>query len=141
MKNIIFGYYYSLAMSFTDRISVEVFEKDGEYFAECTMRLKISENKETKKQLSKDTIDKIIQIYNDNRQVFDIEKVEFPPVLDGSSNRFVFSDGELTNDVFASNIWYYKTEPSDNAKLILKVFEKIKTLLLSEGIDKSFFKL
>ena len=32
MKNIIFGYYYNLSMRYTDRISVEVFEKDGEYY-------------------------------------------------------------------------------------------------------------
>lgn len=83
-----------------------------------------------------------------NSDVFKIEEVEFPPVLDGFSNEFYFRYKNGIVRVDASNIsaWNECSESIDgedpvNAMLILKVFTTIKTLLTESGVDSRYLSL
>ena len=93
-------------------------------------------------------IKQIKAIIESNSSLFEIDKVEFPMVLDGFSNRFFFKCGDKCVDLDASNItaWEHIPKTIDNeepvnAKLILKVYEMIKALLSDNGVDDRYLSL
>ena len=143
MRDIIFSYFYRIELNFMNRSCIKVIDEDGEYTVECE-RLRGEPGLEKyKAHLSEDIIDQIKQVYMNNKDIFDIEEVEFPPVLDGCCNSFVFSDGKSKNEIRTSNLWYFLEEPSEapNAMLLLKVFAEIKEILVTNGVDEKYFVL
>ena len=98
--------------------------------------------------LDKAGIDRISDAIGKNPDIFKIEDVEFPMVMDGFSNEFFFRYKTGCVRVDASNIWYWNeySETADdeepvNAKLILKVFAMIKDLLIRNGVDGRYLSL
>ena len=91
-------------------------------------------------------IKQIRAVIESNSRIFNIEEVEFPFVLDGFGNEFFFKCEDKSVRLDASNIsaWYNTRmhgKAPTNAKLILKVYEKIKELLTENGVDSRYLSL
>lgn len=84
---------------------------------------------------------KIKSIILKNIDIFEIEKVEFPLVIDGYINRFYFSVSNFVREIEAFNISAYRKEESINAKRILQVFDEIVEIFVEVNIDKKYFNL
>ncbi|MBP5491660.1 MAG: hypothetical protein J6Y08_02325 [Clostridiales bacterium] len=87
-------------------------------------------------------------VIDDNRELLEMDEVEFPPVLDGYGNEFYFKLGDESKLIDASNISFWTSnhrtfegEKPVNAKLVLKVHKKIKAILVDNGIDRRYMRL
>ncbi|MBO4864202.1 MAG: hypothetical protein J5517_07540 [Eubacterium sp.] len=142
MKRILFEYKYSVWLSFDKSTELTVYEEDGKYYADChSFSLELRDEKVS---LSDVVVEKIKKIYSKNPTIFEFDEPEFPPVLDGSSHEFVFGNGEVTHEVRASNIWYFKgidTSDYPNGIKLLKTFESIRRQLIKEGVKKEYLRI
>ena len=94
-------------------------------------------------------INQVYEIIRNNNTIFDVDTIETPPVLDGFGNKFTFKDGDDYIWLSAYNIsaWNYDVnrtiEGRDpiNAKLVLDVFERIKQLLVKNGVEGRYLIL
>ena len=96
-----------------------------------------------------DVIDKIKAVYERNKAVFKIGEVVFPLVLDGTGNdHYFFYNGE-ENNIEGHNLWAVdddlleKADPvqAENTKILFKVHEQIRDVLVAAGVDEKFFTL
>lgn len=148
----IFGYQLSDAWCFPI-VSVSVFDRAEDnvkcmvwYATHAPADLTLTNNY----SLSKDAIGQIKDIISKNEAVFDIDEVEFPPVLDGFGNGFFFRSGNKTINLDASNIASWKRKDCKktfddndpvNAKLLLKMHSKISGVLTANGVDGRYLSL
>jgi len=93
-------------------------------------------------------IEEIKEIIRSNPSLFEIEEVESPWVLDGFINEFQFSNGKMTVEIKAYNLSAFRKNPLTidgnkpvNAKLLIKVYDRIKKILVSHGVDKRYMRL
>lgn len=91
--------------------------------------------------------DKISEIINQYTDIIDIEKVEFPFVIDGVCNDFVFGFADGTSkEIHGFNMWAFtknrnvKKEPV-KAKRILELFKKVSEILIACGVDEKYLSL
>jgi hypothetical protein len=148
----IFGYQLSDAWRFPI-VSVKVFDRAEDnvkcmvwYATHAPADLALTR----KFTLSEDAIGQIMDIISKNEAVFDIDEVEFPCMLDGFGNEFFFRNGNKTISLDASNIAAWKRKGCKktidgndpvNAKLLLKMFSKIKVVLTDNGVDGRYLSL
>lgn len=148
----IFGYLLSNAWCFPI-VSLNVFDRAEDnvkcmvwYATHAPADLTFTKNY----SLSKDAIGQIKDIISKNEAVFDIDEVEFPPVLDGFGNGFFFRNGNRTISLDASNIASWKRKDCKktfdgndpvNAKLLLKMHSKIRGILTANGVDSRYLSL
>lgn len=104
--------------------------------------------------LSKECINNIIEILNNNSQIFQIPNNLNNGSCDGSGNEFYFSNGNLDNNILAWNIDISDISDKDltedylneysknllNEKFVLKVFKLITKELKKHNIILSLFK-
>ena len=142
-KNI---FYYSVGRyeGFTSDAWVKVFETNGNYYAEYMVSDKEGSQKEEEIEINEETIDKIKEVFSGNRKILEMQYSEKPPIPDGYIDEFVFADGETVNTIYACNLWYYeekKEEASEDTKLLLDTFKKIRNILIEAGVDEACLKL
>lgn len=147
MKTTIFCYRKRCFMLIAEWTEVDVFEENGKYYAQYTYPVKeegFKHSETCKIEVSADVINKIKAVYKDNASILELEEVDFPPILDGSSNEFTFGYEDKEHTIDASNIWYYDgntEEGSDDVKQLIKVFKMIKNILIKAGVEKKSLKL
>ncbi|MDE6036539.1 MAG: hypothetical protein K2G36_11610 [Ruminococcus sp.] len=131
---------YSLKNECFDNISdIEVYDSGT---VKCTY-----EDSETTYQISDSVIKEIYGIINrfpELMQMYDIFDIFYPYALDGFSNRFIFSNGEKSNIIIATNLGYFKDNDSvenKTANILIQVFEEITGLLAENGIDSKYLSL
>lgn len=92
--------------------------------------------------LPKSEINKMIKII-ESSGILELceDNVEEPLMLDGYMNLFVFSNGLKLNEIYVSNIWYYRENKSVYAKQLLKTFDRITRILSNYGVDSKYFSL
>ena len=143
-KTVIFYYSVNRWFNFTSNSKLEVYEEDGKYYAEFIVPDEKGFPKEGKIELDEEIIEKINDIYSRNSRIFSLEYNECPPVFDGCSHVFIFGDEYSENEISASNLWYYekeKDEASEDTKLLLDTFKKIRNILIEAGVDEACLKL
>lgn len=91
--------------------------------------------------LNERQLEEVKNILLKNIDIFDIEKVEHPFVLDGYINVFYFSISGMKRKILSYNISAYREEESVNAKRVLEIFDEICEVLLIAGVDKKYFSL
>ena len=131
---------YSLKNECFDNISsIEVYDS-GEVV--CTYK-----DSEATYQVSDSVVKEIYGIINrfpELMQMYDIFDICYPYALDGFSNRFIFSNGEKSNIIIATNLGYFKDNNSvenKTADILILVFEEISGLLAKNGINKKYLSL
>lgn len=150
MKKVLFG--YSAGSFFTPgkSHSISVYEMEKGFVAECwppglAERIDNHEPYYYMIDLSKEVIDKVLNVYTDNQELFDIKDTECDPVMDGSEYTFDFSDGNRETHIYAQNITNYVGENSkkkaEKLEKILKVFAEVAEILLEAGIEKEMLML
>lgn len=89
--------------------------------------------------ISKDDIEEILSIITDNDDLFNIESIPEPPVLDGYRNSFYFSNLTDFYKINVNNLEYYLYQDLENedAALLLEVFEDISEILERNDIELS----
>lgn len=91
--------------------------------------------------LSGNEIEKIRNILMEHTEIFEIDDVEFPMILDGYVNNFVFLMGENKTCIQACNIYVYREMESVKAKKVLEVFDAIAKVLLAAGVEEKYLAL
>ena len=147
MKKVLFGYRTGSVFGYypDKEKSVEVYEEDGKFFFEFTPKRGDKELKHYKAEILNYAINRIKRVYAENAELFYVEDVEWPPVLDGSNHRFSFADDEHDVEINASNIWYYANdyegERAVNAEIVLMVYSEVAEILVEAGVDKEMLML
>ena len=137
-----FGYYLKDCFKADYNYSVEVVQDDDGFHVLLRDTVTDTEEVVTIISLSDEVGKQIEDAYSDNQAVFEVDAVEQPPVFDGVYNRFLFSDYPFFNDITAGNIWYYRdNSKAVNAQKVLKLFWRMKDILMSAGVDEKYFKL
>lgn len=142
-KNI---FYYSVGRyeGFTSDAWIKVFEEEGKYYAEYMIPDEDGSPKEVEIEIREETIAKIRDVISQNSKILKMQYSERPPVSNGYIEEFVFVDGETVNKIYACNLWYYDEEnekASEDTKLLMRVFKKIKGILIKAEVDKACLKL
>lgn len=114
----------------------------------CTSKTPLQDAEIIMHTLNQSVIRQITDVISDNPEVFKIEDVEPSPVLDGCMNEFYFRNGTKNQKIMTCNIWYFlkeqrrgdEEEPA-NAKLILKVYGRIKDILVKHGVDEKYLRI
>jgi hypothetical protein len=101
----------------------------------------IDENTEEEEKIitiKKDDLKSIKDILTNNNLIYKIDKIKMPDILDGSYNKFYFSNDKETNCIECYNIWYYlDNDESEDAKVLINVFNEISNILKKYGIKLS----
>lgn len=102
----------------------------------------IGQKKEPKEKLYNldiKVIEEIKDVLRENSDIFEIDYIEFPPMLDGWTYNFEFNVDDKHKEINANNIFYYKeNDEGPNAKKILKVFDQIGNILVHHKVDDKF---
>jgi hypothetical protein len=125
-KDLMFEYSLEDAEMFPiQKVSIYNKEKDNVIFEDRVITIK-----------EKDLIS-IIDILNNNL-IYKIDKIKMPDILDGSYNKFYFSNGIYSNTIDCYNIWYYRdNDEYEDVKIIINVFNNISNILKKYGIKLS----
>lgn len=120
-------------------LSITVYDTDTDNVICC------DDNGEKKYTIPKEEIEKICSVIKKHPNVLNLteEDIEDAGVLDGTIDRFLFSDRKKSNELFASNIWAFQKSNSAavNAKSVISVFNRISEILKNNGIDNCFLRL
>lgn len=139
MKKI-FGYYSSSMPYPNDARRVDVYEDNGTCYAICYTDGKDAQ--EVRVDLTENVLAQIKTLYSDNPRIFDIEDVDFPPILDGNHCRFEFIDESNENNIHCCNAWYFLDNPcSEDTELLINVYLEIAQILNDAGVDEKYLKL
>lgn len=90
--------------------------------------------------ISQNLINKIINIILDT-DLYNIDKISFPPVLDGNQNEFTVNIDDHFHKIIAYNLWYWEENPYNDSSIdrLLKCFHAIKTILKENNIDLKIY--
>lgn len=101
------------------------------------------EQESTKVTLPEDAIREISCIVDANDIVYSMvwDCIEKPLEEKNCDERFIFSDGKRITVISSKNIWSHEISTAmeaPNAYIVLKIFDKIKRILLDNGIGKEW---
>ncbi len=94
-------------------------------------------------------ITQVKKILQQHPEVLRISETEEPPELEGVKARFLFADGENSTEITSVNLWYFEDREAKDARgnepvrawAVLKLFNKIREVLLKAGIDPYYLTL
>ena len=131
---------YGLKNELFDNISdIEVYDSGT---VKCTC-----EDSGTTYQVSDSVVKEIygiIKRFPELMRIYDMMDICYPSAPDRFSNRFVFSNGEKSNIIYATDLGYFKNNDSvknKTADILIQVFEEITGLLAENGIDSKYLQL
>lgn len=157
LKYDIFRYKEFAACNFLggDTNSFEICIKDSDnYNLEFTSETFDGDFIESKMyKISKDSVDKIKNIINDNKEIFDVNSSLNNGSLDGAGQKFWFANEDRNREILAWNIddsidngqevrKEYLEEYGDNLRqerIVLKVFYQICEVLKTDGITLDLY--
>ncbi len=103
------------------------------------------ESVKSKYTIPKESIRAICEVVEKNREILELkdEDIERVLVIDGTSNIFLFSDGNRQNTLQANNMWAFQDKGpcSEKAQIVISVFENISAILQKDGVDQCYLTL
>lgn len=129
-ENVLF--YYRLKDAWRCNIqNILLFNKDVD-----NLFYVVEENKINKVTISKEDLNKVIDIISNSR-ILKIKKFKEPFVFDGYINEFYFSNLENNNEIDTSNLSYYIDDDNDSkeSKILINVFNEIANIFQKYNID------
>jgi len=89
------------------------------------------------------------EILRQHPEILRISETEEPPELEGVKAHLLFADNENSTEITSENLWYFEDKEAKDAQgnepvracTVLKIFNKIREVLLKAGIDPYYLTL
>ena len=99
--------------------------------------------------VSSAVIAQIKEILLQHPEILKVSETEEPPEMEGVNAHFLFASGENSTEIASVNLWYFEDKEAKDAQgrepvrawTVLKIFNKIREVLLKAGIDPYYLTL
>lgn len=102
-----------------------------------------------------DVVERIQKIVSERKAVFAYNELEYPAMLDGAQQKFVFSTADRKKRFTAQNIsavhsphavfhdpeTFYKVDRPEKAMEVVRLFEEISVVLIEAGVNEKCLRL
>ena len=102
-----------------------------------------------------DVVERIQKIVSERKAVFAYNELEYPAMLDGVQQKFVFSTADRKKRFTAQNIsavhsphavfhdpeTFYKVDRPEKAMEVVRLFEEISVVLIEAGVNEKCLRL
>lgn len=113
------------------------------------------EKKQKRLSVGIDIVERIQNIVSERKSVFAYNELEYPAMLDGVQQKFVFSTADRKKRFTARNIsavhsphavfhdpeTFYKVDRPEKAMDVVRLFEEISVVLIEAGVNEKCLRL
>ncbi len=111
--------------------------------------------KQKRLSVGMDVVERIQKIVSERKAVFAYNELEYPAMLDGVQQKFVFSTADRKKRFTAQNIsavhsphavfhdpeTFYKVDRPEKAMEVVRLFEEISVVLIEAGVNEKCLRL